>query len=155
MVRGMAGYLKFRRLRPTALVTWRVPPSPALPFLFALGLVAAGLAVLNGFLERPLHHVYAQAVMALYFMVMVPLSRQIRLGLYEGGVWADAGFLPWEGIRRRSFREQPEIVLVVLPRRGPPGRLPVPPGEYGMVRKLLEEKIRAHVLSPDQGILGL
>ena len=34
-------------------------------------------------------------------------------------------------------------------------RLPVPPDEYGTVRKLLEEKIRAQVVQMEAGILGL
>ena len=34
-------------------------------------------------------------------------------------------------------------------------RLPVPPEEYGAVRKVLEEKIRARVVNMEAGILGL
>jgi hypothetical protein len=31
----------------------------------------------------------------------------------------------------------------------------VPPDDYGAVRKLLEEKARAHVLNLERGVLGL
>jgi hypothetical protein len=105
---------------------------------------------------RPVHHVVSLGLMALYFVLMVPLASRIRLGFYRDGVWADAGFLPYERIRRMAFRESPVIELILLPRGGSGSfRLPVPPGEYGAVRKLLEEKIRAQVVTVETGILGL
>ncbi|MBI3932972.1 MAG: hypothetical protein HY317_06120 [Acidobacteria bacterium] len=156
MARGVLGYLRFRKIRPTAVLTWRGPRPPHLRFLLALGAVSAGLAVLNGALDRPLHTVYSQGIMALYFMLMVPLTAAIPVGFYRDGVWADAGFLPYGDIARWAFRETPEIVLVLLPRgRSGSFRLPVPPEEYGAVRKVLQEKIRAHIVEAEAGILGL
>jgi hypothetical protein len=113
--------------------------------------------VLNGGLQRPLTHVLSQAVMALYFLLMVPLLTRIRPGLYRDGVWADDGFLPYASIGRLAFFETPEIVLVLLPKGRLRGvfRLFVPPQEYAAVRKLLEEQIRARVLRVEEGILGL
>jgi hypothetical protein len=94
--------------------------------------------------------------MAAYFILMVPLCQNIRLGFYDQGVWADTGFLPYANIGRIAFRETPEIVLILLPRgRSGSFRLPVPPEEYGAVRKMLEEKIRARVVNIEAGILGL
>jgi hypothetical protein len=52
-------------------------------------------------------------------------------------------------ITRLAFRETPDIVLLLLRKGGGAFRLRVPPAEYGTVRKLLEEKIRAHVLEPE------
>ena len=70
-------------------------------------------------------------------------------------MWAEAGFLPWERIARMSFRESPEIVLVLQPRGGAGSfRLPVPPGEYGAAVKVIEEKVRARVVNTE-GVLGL
>jgi hypothetical protein len=156
LIRGMRGYLLFRKVRPTALLTWPVPPSGQLPFLLALGVVATGVTALNAYLGRPLHHVLSQALMAAYFVGMVPLCQRIRLGFYREGVWADTGFLPYANIGRIAFRETPEIVLILLPRgRSGSFRLPVPPEEYGAVRKVLEEKIRARVVNMEAGILGL
>jgi hypothetical protein len=156
LVRGSLGYLRFRRVRPTALLTWPVARPVHLRSLVALGVVNVVLTVLNGFLHRPVHHVVSLGLMALYFVLMVPLASRIELGLYRDGVWADAGFLPYARIGRMAFRETPEIVLVLLPRRGSRSfRLPVPPGEYSAVRKLLEEKIRARVLNPETAVLGL
>ena len=37
----------------------------------------------------------------------------------------------------------------------PPMRLPLPPAEYGAVRKVLEEKTREGVVHPQERILGL
>jgi hypothetical protein len=156
MVRGLLGLLRFRRVQPTALVTWPVRRPAHFPFMLALGIVSALLAFVLGYLQKPFHHVYSQAVMALYFMLLVPLSARIRLGLYRDGVWADTGFLPYRKIGRLAFREGEEIVLILLPRGGSGSfRLPVPPAEYGTVRKLLEEKIRAQVVQMEAGILGL
>ena len=88
--------------------------------------------------------------MALYFVVMVPLARRIQLGLYRDGVWADSGFLPYAEIARMAFREGEEIVLVLLPRGSRAAfRLPVPPGEYGAVRRFLQDKIRC--TGPEHG----
>jgi hypothetical protein len=156
LIRGFLGYLRFRRVRPTALITWPVPHPAHLRFMIALGILNTGLTVLNGLLARPFHHVFGLGVMALYFVLMVPLSLRIHLGFYRDGVWADAGFLRYGDIGRLAFLETPEIVLVLLPRGGSGSfKLPVPPAEYGAVRKVLEEKIRDHVVNVDKGILGL
>jgi hypothetical protein len=156
LVRGVAGYLRFRRVRPTALVTWPAPRPAHFRLLVLLGIVAAAVAALNGFMQRPFHHVLPQGLMSLYFVLMVPLSGQIQMGLYRDGVWADAGFLSWTQIGRMTFRETPEIVLILLPRTGSASfRLPVPAAEYSAVRKTLEEKMRAKVLHVEAGILGL
>jgi hypothetical protein len=156
LIRGLRGYLLFRKVRPTALLTWPVPRSGQVPFLLALGVVATGVTALNAYLDRPLHHVLSQALMAAYFILMVPLCQSIRLGFYREGVWADTGFLPYANIGRIAFRETPEIVLILLPRgRSGSFRLPVPPEEYGAVRKVLEEKIRSRVVNIEAGILGL
>jgi hypothetical protein len=156
LARGTWGYLQFRRVRPTALVTWRAPRPGNAGFLQILGVTALGVAALQAWFGRPFHHVYAQLATAAYFMVLVPLCGNIRLGLYRDGVWAADGFLAYSDIGRMAFREGKEIVLTLLPRGGSrPFRLPVPPDEYGAVRKLLEEKIRQHVLNMEKGILGL
>ena len=155
--RGLLDYLRFRRLRPTAVLTWPVPRGRNVPFLVGLGLAALGVALLNIVQGRPVAHVLSQVVTAAYFLLMVPLALRIRLGLYRDGVWADTGFLSWERIGRLTFVEEPEIMLVLVPRdrRPPAARLPVPREEYGAVRKLIDEKIRARVVQVEEAILGL
>jgi hypothetical protein len=156
LVRGFAGYARFRQVRPTALLIWPIPRPHHLPWLVALGVVNVVLTVVNGLLHRPAHHVISLGLMALYFVLMVPLAARIKLGFYRDGVWADAGFLPYDRIGRLAFRETPEIVLVLLPKGGSGSfRLPVPRDEYGAVRKILEEKIRTSAVRMEEGILGL
>ena len=96
------------------------------------------------------------ALMAAYFLGLVPLARRIRLGLYQGGVWAHRGFLAWPDVARIAFVETPEIVLLLTPRRSAaPFKLPVPPAEYGTVRKILEQKARSGDLHLDPALLGI
>jgi hypothetical protein len=156
LVRGLLGYQRYRRVRPTALATWAAPRQAQTAWLVALGAFAGALAVLNAWLQRPPYHVYGLAVMSAYFLVMVPLATRIRLGLYRDGIWADAGFIRWEDVARIAFLETPEVILLLLPREGRLSfRLPVPGKEYGGVRKLLAEKARDGALQLDPAILGL
>ena len=154
LARDLAGYLRFRRLMPTAVLTW--PVRRPIRFALALGAVSLAVAILNTSLQRPFVHIYGQYATAAYFILMVPLSARIRLGVYQDGIWADRGFLPYARIGRMAFREGPEIVLILLQRGAARAfRLPVPPEEYGALRKVLEEKIRQRVLNVEAGILGL
>jgi len=157
LVRDVLGYLSFRRRKATALLTWRGHRPAHFPLLVSLGVLSLAVAILNLSLARPVHHVYSQAVIAVYFIVMVPLSARIQRGFYRDGVWAEAGFLPYRKIDRFAFLERPELVLVLLPRGKLWGsyRLPIPPGEYGAVRKILEEMSRAHIVNVGAAILRL
>lgn len=156
LARGLAGYLRFRRVRPTAVLTWPAPRPAQMRLLAALGVAGAVLAVVLGAQRKPLHHVVGFGLMAAYFLGLVPLARGIRLGLYRDGVWAHRGFLPWADVGRIAFVEAPQVVLLLQPRRGGPSfKLPVPGEEYGAVRKVIEEKARAGLLRLDPAILGL
>jgi hypothetical protein len=156
LVRGAIGFLRYRKVAPTAVVTWPTPRPARLPLLMALGASGAILAVVLAWQGKPIHHVIGFALMAVYFLVLVPLARKIRLGVYRGGVWAHRGFLPWRDVARIAFIDGPPIVLLLKPRHGSGSyKLPVPGGEYGAVRKLLEEKAREGVLNLDPAILGI
>ncbi len=156
LVRGAVGFLRYRRVAPTAVATWPTPRPARLPLLMALGASGAVLAVVLAVQHKPVHHVVGFALMAVYFLVLVPLARRIRLGVYRGGVWAHRGFLPWGDVARIAFVDGPPIVLLLKPRHGSASyKLPVPGAEYGVVRKLLEEKAREGVLNLDPAILGI
>jgi hypothetical protein len=156
LARGIAGYLRYRRVAPTAVVTWPAPRPAQLPWLTLLGVLGAVLAVFNASMGRPFHHVVGLALMAVYFLGMVPLARRIRLGLYRDGVWAHRGFLRWGDVARIAFVEGPPIVLLLRPRHGGASyKLPLPGSEYGAVRKILEEKAREGALHLDPAILGI
>lgn len=156
LARGLAGYRRYRRVLPTAILTWEPPPPAQLRWLTALGVLGAVTAALNAARQRPWYHVLGLGLMAAYFLVLVPLARRIRLGLYRDGVWAHRGFVPWGEIARIAFVESPQVVLLIKPRHG--GRshkLPVPAAEYGAVRRVLEDKAREGALHLEPAILGL
>jgi hypothetical protein len=154
--RGVAGYIRYRGVAPTALVTWPTPRPARLLLLKALGVSGAVLTLVLALQRKPAHHVAAFALMAAYFLGMVPLARRIRFGFYREGVWAHRGFLAWREVARIAFVETPEIVLLLTPRaRAAPFKLPVPAEEYGTVRKILDEKARTGLLSLEPTILGL
>ncbi len=151
LLRGLWGYLAYVRLRASAVVTWPAPAAANASLLPALGLIAAGVALLNVALGKPFLYVYAQLAMALYFAGLVPLARRIRLGLYRDGVWADAGFLRYADVERLAFREQAGITLVLIARHGTSSfRLPIPSEEYGAVRKILDASERAGTLHTER-----
>ena len=156
LIHALVRYVRFRSLRETALVSWPGPRMPHAGLLLVLGIVAGAVALLNAWTERPLHHVYSQGVMSAYFILSVLLTEGVRPGCYRDGIWAEGGFLRYSDVARMSFRETPEIMLVLLPRnRSVPLRLRIPPGEYGTVRKVLGEQVRARVLTLDEGLLDL
>jgi hypothetical protein len=156
LVRGAAGFLRYRKVAPTAIATWPTPRPARLPLLTALGACGAVLALVLAIEHKSVYHVTGFALMAVYFLGMVPLARRIRLGVYRGGVWAHRGFLAWGDVARIAFIEGPPIVLLLKPRRGSASyKLPVPGAEYGAVRKVLEEKAREGVLNLDPAILGI
>ena len=156
LVRGLAGYGRFLAVRDTAELTWPTPRPAQLRYLTVLGVLGAVLAVVHAWLHRPIHHVVAFGLMTVYFLGLVPLARRIRLGLYRDGVWAHRGFLRWSDVGRIAFVEAPQIVLLLRPHRGGASfKLPVPAGDYGAVRRLIEDKARAGVLRLDPAILGL
>src|SRR5258706_13990797 len=78
LLRGFLGYARFRRVRPTAVLTWPVPRSHELPWLVALGVVNVALTVLNGLMGRPVHHVVSLGLMALYLFPMVSRATPFR-----------------------------------------------------------------------------
>jgi hypothetical protein len=155
LARGLAGYLRFVAVRETAELTWPTPRPAQLPWLLALGALGAVTALISARQQRPLHHVIGLALMAVYFLGLVPLARRIQLGLYRDGVWAHRGFLPWPEVARIAFVESPQVVLLLQSRRGASFKLPVPAEEYGAVRKLIAEKVRSGLLRLDPAILGL
>jgi hypothetical protein len=155
IVRDLVRYVRFLRVRRTALVTWRPPQRAAFWLLVMLGAINLPVAALT-VAYHPFHEVVSPLSIALYFTLILPLLARIPLGFYGDGVWAEGGFLPYSRIRRFAFFEGPQLVLLLLP-WGSNGavRLPVPPDEYGAVRKLLGEKVRAHAVNLEGGILGL
>src|SRR5262245_24584606 len=156
LARGIRGYLRYRRVAKTALLTWPAPAPAQLPWTLMLGVVAAAVAAANAMTHRPATHVAALTLMAAYFLGLVPLAQRIRFGLYQDGVWAHRGFLPWPQVARIAFIEAPELVLLLTARhKVVPFKLPVPAAESAAVRESLEKKPRAGRLRLAPAILGI
>ena len=142
-------YLKYRRLRPHALLTW--PSAKPRNYLLTLGLgVTSAILVVNKLLLfsrlAPARYPFGELMMFLYFGCLTPLSRRIGRGFYEDGIWADSGFIPYNEVGGISWREGEHAVwLVVISRLRSLARLlAVPLEHYGAARRLLRDKIGEH-----------
>jgi hypothetical protein len=153
-------YASYRRLAATAELTW----SQSRPWFYNLCLVIGffmvSLTALSLFvLHRPVLATVSQALMAFYYTVVFPLSFRIRRGFYEKGIWFERAFVPYENVRRVSWREQPDIMLVALKETELTGqsyaRLTVPGERYGEARRILASHIEDQTLTIESSILGL
>ena len=139
-------FVRFLRLRSSALLTWPGSRPPFYGLLLGLGavlslLVVYKLAVLK---QRPVD-VFGETMMMLYYAYGVPLSLKISRGFYEDGIWADGGFVPYSRIGGLTWREEEQITLVMIYRMGQfARRLVVPEPLYGAARRVLRDKIAAH-----------
>lgn len=153
-------YAAFRRLASTAELTWSPPRPWFYNICLGIGFFMVSLTVLGLFvLHRPMLATLAQALMALYYTVVFPLSFRIQRGFYEKGIWLERAFVPYDHVRRISWREKPEIVLVVMKETDLTGqsyaRLQVPGERFGEARRILASHIEDRTLSVEQSMLGL
>jgi hypothetical protein len=139
-------FLRFQRLRSSALLTWPGPRPPFYGLLVTIGAVMSVLIVYKlAFLRLPLRNVFGETMMLVYYAYALPLSLKIGRGFYEDGIWADAGFIPYSHIGGLTWREGEELTLVLIHRvRAFARRLVVPQTHYGAARRLLRDKIAAH-----------
>jgi len=95
-VRLFVEFIRFRRLRPSALLIWpgRRPPLYTV-FLGAGALL--GLLIIYKLVVLRLHpmQVFGETMMLVYYAYLLPLSLRIDRGFYEEGIWADGGFMPY------------------------------------------------------------
>jgi hypothetical protein len=146
--------LQALRLRSQALLTWRSPRPPFYPLLVGMAVTLGALLLIELTLRfrlgvaRPTAAVFGEGMMFVYYACLLPLSRLgIGRGFYEDGVWFDSGFMPYAAIGGLSWREDPEVTLVVIPRvQRMARRLVVPSEYYGQARRLLRDKIAGHEL---------
>ncbi len=60
---------------------------------------------------------FGETMMFLYYGYMLPLSRRIGRGFYQDGIWAEAGFIPYNEVGGLSWREgEHAVALVVISR---------------------------------------
>ncbi len=139
-------FLRFRRLRPTAVLTWRGRRPPFYGLFMTLGVVLGLLVFFELVVQRrPPTQVFGEGMMFVYYAYAIPLSLRITRGFYEDGIWVESGFVPYSKIGGLTWREQDEVTLVVIDRVGRfARRLVVPHQHYGEARRLLRDKIAAH-----------
>jgi hypothetical protein len=139
-------YFRYRRLKRGALLTWLGPKPPYYPVALGTG-VALGLLVMFK-LYRGLS-VFGEAMMFIYYAYLFPLSRNIKRGFYEDGIWADTVFIPYNQVGGVSWREgKHSVTLIIISRlRNLARRLSVPGDKYGEARRLLRDKVGVHEIS--------
>ena len=139
-------FIRFWRLRSTAQLTWPPRRPRFYGISLALGLVFGILVFVKLVVQSlPPADAFGEGMMFLYYAYAFPFSLKIGHGFYEGGIWADTGFVPYAQIGGLSWREGTDLTLVVIHRtRGLVRRLDVPQARYGEVRRLLRDRIAAH-----------
>ena len=140
-------YFSFLRRRRAALLTWPSPRPPHYGMALAIGVVLGFLMFYKLVrLRYSPRQVFGEGMMFLYYGYLLPLSRRIRRGFYEDGIWADTSFIAYNEVGGISWREgEHQITLIVISRlRNLARRLSVPLENYGAARRLLRDKIAAH-----------
>jgi len=137
-------YVRYRKLRRSALLTWPSRKPPYYLFQLVIGFALGVLLYVK--LVRLHRQAFGESMMFLYYAYLFPLSRNIGRGFYEDGIWADSAFIPYNEIGGISWREgDHEVALVVISRLKNLARRLVVPGEYyAAARRLLRDKIAKH-----------
>jgi hypothetical protein len=145
-LRILVQFLRFLRLRRTALVTWPGRRPPFYGFALTLAVVLAILVIVKlGIQGRQPMDAFGESMMMIYYGAALPLSLRIGRGFYEDGIWADTGFMPYSQIGGLTWREEPLPTLVLIHRfRQFARKLAVPQAQYGAARRVLRDKIAAH-----------
>ena len=145
----VAQFVQYYRYRKTALVTWPTRKPPHYRFLLGLGVVFGVLVFVKVVLQqRAPVEAFGEGMMLLYYGYLWPMTFRIGRGLYEDGIWTDTRFVPYGKIGGLSWREDPDITLVIIYRlRSLARRLWVPQRHYGEVRRRLRDKIATHDLN--------
>jgi hypothetical protein len=145
-VRLLAQFLRFLKMRSSALLTWPGRRPPFYGLLLALGAVLGVLIIYKlAFLKQHPSQVFGESMMLVYYGYALPMSLRIGRGFYADGIWADGGFVPYSRIGGLSWRDEEQPTLVLIYRmRAFARRLAVPHRYYGAARRLLRDKIAAH-----------
>ena len=145
-LRLFSHFVRFKRLRRSALLVWPPRRPPFYRLLLLLGAVLSVLIVYKLAVLR-MHpvQVFGETMMLMYYGYALPLSLRIGRGFYEEGIWADGGYIAYSRIGGLSWREGEQVTLVLIYRMRPfARRLVVPQRHYGAARRVLRDKIAAH-----------
>ena len=138
--------LQYLRRRRRALLVWPAAKPRYYGFILAVGVTQGLLLLYNLFIaRRAVDQQFGLFMMFLYYGYLVPLSTRIARGFYEDGVWSDTGFMRWSRISAVSWREEPQLTLILISRLANIARRLVIPGHlYGQARRLLLDRIKTH-----------
>lgn len=139
-------FIRYFKLRSSAILTWPGKKPPYHGLLLGLGVVLGMLVFIKIVIQRrPAIQVFGEGMMFLYYGYGLPLMQRIGRGFYAEGIWAESGFIPYHHISGVSWREGEEITLVLISRlKQLARRLVVPAVHYAAARRLLRDKIAAH-----------
>ena len=139
-------FMRFFRIRSTALVTWPGSRSQYYGIFLLFGIILGGLVFLKIVIQqRPPMSAFGEGMMFVYYAYLLPMRSRIGRGLYRDGIWAESRFIPYSKIGGLSWREGGEITLVIIYRlRNLALSLTVPQVHYGEVRRRLRDKIKTH-----------
>jgi hypothetical protein len=145
-LRLLLQFIQFKRLKPSALLTWPGRRPPLYTLFLAVGALLGVLIVYKLLVLRlrPVD-VFGEVMMLIYYVYVMPLSLSIARGFYEDGIWTEGGFLPYWRIGGLTWREGEQITLLLMYRWGNfARRLIVPEPYYAAARRLLREKIASN-----------
>ena len=139
-------FIRFLRIRSSAVLTWPGRKPPMYGVLLVLGALLAVVIICKlAILQQHPTQVFGESMMLLYYGYALPLSLRIGRGFYADGIWADSGFVPYSHIGGLTWREGEQITLVLMYRmRNFARRLVVPDPYYGAARRVLRDKIATH-----------
>jgi len=141
-------FIRFRRLRSSALLTWPGPRPPYYGLVLAMAVVLGALIFVKLVVQqRPVVEVFGESMMFVYYGYLLPLTVRIGRGFYQDGIWSESGFVPYSKIGGLTWREGDQVTLVLIPRmRRLAKLLVVPRGHYAAARRLLRDKIAEHAI---------
>jgi hypothetical protein len=145
-VRLLFQFVRFLKIRSSALLTWPGRRPPFYGLLLMLGAVLALLIIYKlVVLRQQPAQVFGETMMLVYYCYALPLSLRIGRGFYEEGIWAEGGFMPYSQIGGLTWRVDDKVTLVLMHRmRAFARHLVVPDKYYGAARRVLRDKIAAH-----------
>ncbi|MGE3955402.1 MAG: hypothetical protein AB7H96_01685 [Vicinamibacterales bacterium] len=151
-LRLLLDYIRFRRRRRGAMLTWPSPPPPLAKLTAVLGVATGVLVFVKLFVVH--RQAFGEVMMFVYFGYLLPLSRRIGRGFYADGIWADNSFIPYTEVGGITWREgEHDVSLIVISRlKNLARRLAVPPQHYGEARRLLRDKIGHHEIQFGSGL---
>lgn len=160
-VRVGAQILSWWRKRKQVVVTWPAPKPPFYGVNLAIGVMLGILLFVNAaVVHRPAASIFGVGMMFLYYGYLLPLSTRIRRGLYQDGIWTDAGFmrytdiggLTWKSTSAKATADGGDDTLIIASSHQTVARrLRVPGVHLGEVRHYLRDKIGEHAIELDAG----